>query len=73
MTCGSGPRVIGWVASVRVGRAFLQRLGARAREFSFKRDPPRVQRLRFRIFSQLLRPFAFELSAPLWIFILLPP
>jgi hypothetical protein len=26
-----------------------------------------VQRLRFRIFSQLLRPFAFELSAPLCI------
>jgi hypothetical protein len=32
-----------------------------------KRDSPRVQRLRFRIFSQLLRPFAFELSAPLCI------
>jgi hypothetical protein len=32
-----------------------------------KRDSPRVQQLRFRILSQLLRPFAFELSAPLCI------
>jgi hypothetical protein len=32
-----------------------------------KRDSPRVQRLRFRIFSQLLRPFAFVLSTPLCI------
>jgi hypothetical protein len=32
-----------------------------------KRDSPHVQQLRFQIFSQLLRPFAFELSAPLCI------
>jgi hypothetical protein len=58
------PRVIGWVASVRDGRDFLRRLGVRARESSLKRDSPRVQRLRFRIFSQLPRPFAFELCFP---------
>jgi hypothetical protein len=52
---------------VRVRRDFLRRLGARAGESSLKRDSPRVQRLRFHIFSQLLRPFAFELSAPLCI------
>jgi hypothetical protein len=32
-----------------------------------KRDSPRVQHLRFRILSQSLCPFAFELSAPLCI------
>jgi hypothetical protein len=32
-----------------------------------KRDSPRMQQLRFRIISQSLRPFAFELSAPLCI------
>jgi hypothetical protein len=32
-----------------------------------KRDSPRVQRLRFCILSQLLRPFTFEPSAPLCI------
>jgi hypothetical protein len=32
-----------------------------------KRDSPRVQQLCFRILSQLLRPFTFELSAPLCI------
>jgi hypothetical protein len=52
---------------VRVGRDFLRRLEARAGESSLKRDSPRVQWLHFRIFSQLLRPFAFELSAPLCI------
>jgi hypothetical protein len=62
-----GPRVIGWVALVRVGRDFLRRLGARAGESALKRDSPRVQQLRFRILSQLLCPFTFELSAPLCI------
>jgi hypothetical protein len=52
---------------MRVGLDFLRRLGARARESSLKRDSPYAQRLRFHIFSQLLRPFAFELSAPLCI------
>jgi hypothetical protein len=36
-----------------------------------KRDSPHEQQLRFRILSQLLRPFAFELSAPLCIHALL--
>jgi hypothetical protein len=36
-----------------------------------KRDSPSVQQLRFRILSQLLRPFAFELSVPLCIHALL--
>jgi hypothetical protein len=61
------PRVIVWVALVRVGRDFLRRLGARAGESSLKRDSPHVQQLRFRIFSSCcalsppspLRPFAF--------------
>src|SRR5688572_23647737 len=48
---GPGPRVIGWVTLVRVGRDFLWCLGARAGESSLKRDSPRVQQLRFRIFS----------------------
>jgi hypothetical protein len=43
--------VIGWAALVRVGRDFLQRLGARAGESSLKRDSPRVQQLRFHILS----------------------
>jgi hypothetical protein len=36
-----------------------------------KRDSPREQQLRFRILSQLMRPFAFELSAPLCLHALL--
>jgi hypothetical protein len=48
---GLGPRVIGWAASARAGRDFLRRLWARAGESSLKRDSPRVQQLRFRIFS----------------------
>jgi hypothetical protein len=62
-----GPRVIDWVALVRVGRDFLWCVGARAGEFALKRDSPHVQQLRFCILSQLLRPFAFELFAPLCI------
>jgi hypothetical protein len=64
---GPGPRLIVWVALVRIGRDSLRHLGARARESSLKRDSPHVQQLCFRIFSQLLRPFAFELFAPLCI------
>jgi hypothetical protein len=37
------------------------------RESALKRDSPRVQQLRFRILSQLLCPFASELSVPLCI------
>ena len=36
-----------------------------------KRDSPREQQLRFRIFSQSLRPFAIELSVPFRIHALL--
>jgi hypothetical protein len=36
-----------------------------------KRDSPYVQQLRFRILSQLLRPFAFKFSAPLCIRVVL--
>jgi hypothetical protein len=70
-----GPRVIGWVALVRVERGFLRHLEARVGESALKRDSPRVQQLHFHILSQLLRPFAFELSAPLCIHALLlsPP
>jgi hypothetical protein len=40
-------------------------------EFVLKKDSPREQQLRFRILSQSLRPFAFELSAPFRIHTLL--
>jgi hypothetical protein len=62
-----GPHVIGWVALVCIGRDFLWGLEARAGESALKKDSPRVKQLRFRILSQLLRPFASELSTPLCI------
>jgi hypothetical protein len=52
---------------VRIGLDFPRRLGARAGEFALKRDSPRVKQLRFRILSQLLRPFTSEFSMPLCI------
>jgi hypothetical protein len=67
MTCGPRPLChrLGCFGARRAN--FPRRLGAQAGESALKRDSPRVQQLRFRIFSQLLLPFAFELSAPLCI------
>jgi hypothetical protein len=60
-----GPRVIGWVALVRVGRDFLRRLGVRAGESSLRRVSPRVQQLRFRILSKYCALSLQALRAPL--------
>jgi hypothetical protein len=48
MTCGTGPRVIGLVALVRIGGDFPWCFGARARESAFKRDSPCEEQLCFR-------------------------
>jgi hypothetical protein len=69
MTCGPGPPCHRLDCFGARGRDFLWRLGARVGESSLKRDSPRVQQLRFCIFSNCcalspsspLRPFAFAL------------
>jgi hypothetical protein len=67
MTCGLGPSChkLGCFGARRAGFSAASR-GASG-ESALKRDSPRVQQLHFRIISQLMRPFASELSAPLCI------
>jgi hypothetical protein len=57
---GPGPRVIGRVASVYVGRDFSRCLRARARESSFKRGSPRVLWFKLPHFLPTAAPFRLQ-------------
>jgi hypothetical protein len=60
------PRIIGWVASVHVGRAFLRRLEARARESSFKKGFTPCAEVMLPHFLPTAAPFRLRvLRAPL--------
>ena len=70
MTCGPGPpcqRLGRFGARCASNRISCSVSGRERESFLRKGIHPREQRLRFRILSQSLRPFASELSAPLCI------